>query len=183
MAPIGSRSIKAWLTHPLVLVAGCAAFLAILWRQMGPVAVAIASPLVGAILARPLIDLVGDLRHRLREQVWLPVHGQHYVFKGVTIRVVEDDLGDRWVSLDDVRKAAPVTVTNATLRSLYRDRYRVMGEPAGAFLQADALVEALARSIHLPLVRLRSWVESTVAAPARKQRRFIAATEPAPPRF
>lgn len=182
MASSATR-IKTWLTHPLVLLAVCVGFLAVLWRHMGPVAVAIASPLVGAVLARPLINLVADLRHRVREQVWLPVHGQHYVFKDITIRVVEDDLGHRWISLVDVRKAAPVTVTDATLRSLYRDRFRVMGEPPGAFLQADALVEALARSIDLPLVRLRSWVETTVAAPARKQRRFIAATEPAPPRF
>ena len=28
---------------------------------------------------------------RRAEHVWLPVHGQHYVFKGVTIKVVEDD--------------------------------------------------------------------------------------------
>ena len=175
--------MKNWLTHPLTLLALCAAFLVLLWFHMGPVAVVIASPLAGAILARPLINLVADLRQRLREQVWLPVHGQHYVFKGTTIRVVEDDKGDRWVSLVDVRKAAPVTVTNGTLRSLYGERYRLLGEPPGAFLQADALVEALARSIDLPLVRLRSWVETTVAAPARKQRRFIAATEPAPPRF
>ena len=175
--------MKRWLTHPLVLLVLCAAVLLLLWHRLGPVAVVIASPLAGAILARPLIDLVADLRHRVREQVWLPVHGQHYVFKDTTIRVVEDEHGDRWVSLVDVRKAAPVTVTDATLQSLYRERFRVLGQPPGAYLQADALVQALARSIDLPLVRLRSWVEATVAAPARKKRRNVAPTEPAPPRF
>ena len=57
------------------------------------------SPLYGALIARPLIDLTGSLRQVLRASVWLPQHGQHYVFKGTTVHVLEDEEGWRWRAL------------------------------------------------------------------------------------
>jgi hypothetical protein len=127
------------------------------------------APLLAAAIALPVMNLLANLRQRAREQTWLPVHGQHYVYKGVTIRVLEDDEHRRWVSLADVRKAVGVTASERTLAVAFPGRCEQFGA-SGLCLRDDALVEHLGRENDPGALRFRTWAERNIALPGRKVR-------------
>ncbi len=83
--------MKRWFAFPSVRIALCVAAFGVLAWWAGPFATVIASPLLAVAIARPAVTLLSNLRHGVRAVTWLPVHGHHYVFKGVTMRVLEDD--------------------------------------------------------------------------------------------
>jgi len=57
--------------------------------------------LSGPLLARPLLDLAGDLRQQARAAVWAPQEGRHFVFRGTPVSVREDVDHRRWVRMAD----------------------------------------------------------------------------------
>ena len=97
--------MKRWCGFPLVQIALCVAVYGLVARYLGKKAVVWTAPLFAYAVSRPLMALVSGFRHTVREHVWLPVHGTHYVFQGVTIHVAADDARCRWVCLADVRRA------------------------------------------------------------------------------
>src|SRR4051812_11435512 len=102
--------VYRFLTHPLVVaVLGAALLVGVGWR-FGPFAVLIAVVPVAAVVSRPLINLAFLARERVREEIWLPEHGDWYAFRDVRIHVVEDDEGHRWVPVHDVRKMVALKV-------------------------------------------------------------------------
>ena len=170
-APFGAKgSMKAWLRMPSLQIALCVAvYLLVGWR-FGPFAFVFASPLLAVAIAVPLMNLVAGIRHRMRENVWLPVHGEYFNFKGHTIRVVEDESHARWVCLADVRNVMDLQTTEHALALTFKHRFQEIGKPAQAYLRDDALIEHLARSRNDMTLRFRTWVERTVAMPGAKVR-------------
>ena len=172
--------MKRWLTYPSVQIALCmAVFGAVVWR-MGPFAAVLASPLLAAAIARPLLTLIANFRHGVRERTWLPVHGEHYVFKGVTIHVLEDDDRCRWISLADVHKVTGVTASEGALVVTYPDRCKRMGKHAQPHIRDDALVEHLAKESNPLALRFRTWVDRDVSFPGRRIRKGLG-IRPEPP--
>lgn len=164
------RGCKRWLGFPSVQIALCVAgFLVFAW-QTGPFATAIASPLLGVMLARPIWSLLANFRHNVRVRAWLPVHGHHFVFKGVTIHVLEDEDHCRWVSLADVRKVVGMTTGESRLAVAYPGRCQRMGKPSQPYLRDDALVEHLGKERDPAALRFRIWAERTVVIPGRRIR-------------
>ncbi len=172
--------MKNWFAYPSVQIALCAAVYAFAGWRMGPFALVLGSPLLAAAIARPLLNLVANIRHGLRERTWLPVHGQHYVFKGITIHVLEDDDRCRWISLSDMRKVAGVTASEGALAVAYPGRCRRMGKPEQPHLRDDALVEHLAKENKPPALRFRTWADRDIAYPGRKIRKRLG-IRPEPP--
>jgi hypothetical protein len=164
-----AATIKRRLSFPSVQIALCLALFALVGYRWGPFAIAIASPLLGAAICRPVMNLVANLRHTARESTWLPVHGQHYVYKGVTIHVLEDDEHRRWVSLADARKVVGVTASERALAAAYPGRCEHFGN-SGLCLRDDALVEHLGKESDPRALRLRTWAERTIMLPGRKVR-------------
>lgn len=165
--------MKKWLGMPLVQIALCAAVYALVWHYLGKTAFVVASPLFAAAVARPLIVLASSVRHTVRERLWMPVHGQHYVFKDTTIHVLEDDDHRRWVNLADVRKVVGATASERALAITYADRLKVMGTPAQVHIRDDALVAHLGKENRPTALRFRTWVERNIAFPGRRiQKRF-----------
>jgi hypothetical protein len=162
--------MKRWLTLPSVQIALClAAFLAIGWF-MGPFGALVSSPLLAAAIARPLMALVANMRHTVLERTWLPVHGQHYVYKDVTIGVLEDEDHRRWVCLADARKVVGFTATERALAIAYPQRCLRIGKRGGPYLRDDALIEHLSKENHPAALRFRTWAERTIAFPGRRIR-------------
>jgi hypothetical protein len=169
-----------WLAFPSVQIALClAAFGLVAWR-MGPFATVIASPLLAAAIARPLLTLLANFRHGVRERTWLPVHGEHYVFKGITIHMLEDEDHCRWISLADVHKVVGVTAGEGALAATYPDRCKRMGKREQPHLRDDALVEHLAKENSPAALRFRTWVDRTISFPGRKIRKSLG-IRPDPP--
>lgn len=163
--------MKQWLGYPSVQIALCTACYALLAYWTDKWTVVFVSPLYGAAIARPLINWVANIRQVLRAQVWLPVHGKHYVFKGTTVRVLEDEDDWRWVRVDDVQAALGMAMNTRQLALTYPGRVEGMGRPAQLHIRDDALVEFLGRQQDATALRLRTWVERNIAFPAERLRR------------
>jgi hypothetical protein len=172
--------LKRWLALPLVQIALALGIYALIVWRLGRGAAVLTSPLLAYAVARPVWGLLAHIRHFMRASVWLPVHGRHYVFKGTTLRVVEDDDHGRWVCLADVRKVVGITATEGALAVTYPGRIQPMGEPAQAYLRDDALIEHLGKETHPAALRLRNWVERTIAFPGRRVRKNFGIHDQAP---
>ncbi|MES2581794.1 MAG: hypothetical protein V4627_03680 [Pseudomonadota bacterium] len=128
------------------------------------------SPLYGALIARPLINLMASLRQLMRSSVWMPAQGQHYVFKGTTVHVLQDEDGWRWVRLADVQLVLETPLNTRVLAVTYPERLQRMGRPAQMHMRDDALLMHLGKQNNDAALRLRTWVERNVAFPAQRMR-------------
>lgn len=162
--------MRKWLSYPAVQISLCVLVFAGIVYQFGPFGTVIAAPALAAAIARPVINLVGNIRHGMRERVWLPDHGEHFVFKESTVRVLEDDDHCRWVNVDDVRKAAGLQLKDSTLAGRAGERFKVMGKPRQSYMRDDALLEYLGRSTAPVTLHFRTWLERTVFMPGQKVR-------------
>jgi hypothetical protein len=159
-----------WLSLPSVQVALCTACYLLLGYWTDKWTVLFVSPLYGALMARPLMNLLASLRQVIRSRVWLPVHGQHYVFKGTTIHVLDDAGGWRWVRLADVQQVLETALNARVLAITYPERLEMMGRPAQMHMRDDALILHLAKQNDATALRLRTWLERNIAFPAQRAR-------------
>ncbi len=169
-----------WLRYPSVQIALCTlAYAAIAWRMsafwimMTGVAWAIA-------IARPLINLLGNAHYNVRAAAWLPVHGKYFSYKGVALRVVEDEDHCRWIHLADARRVAAGISADRVLVAAYPGRVRRMGQPEAMHVRDDALVEHLGKATDGSALRFRSWIERDIGFPAAKERKRLG-IQPEPP--
>jgi hypothetical protein len=148
-----------WLGYPSVQIALCVAVFGVVAWRMGPFATVVASPLLAAAIARPVLSLLANFRHVL---------------------VLEDDDRCRWISLADVKKIAGVTASEGALVVTYPERCKRMGKGEHPHMRDDALVEHLAKESNAVALRFRTWVERTVWFPGRKIRKSLG-IRPEPP--
>ena len=173
---MSNNLLKRWLSYPSVQIALSVALFVALGYKFGPFGMLFASPLLGVAICRPVMNLVANIRHSARENVWLGTHGQHYVFKGVTVHVMEDEDHFRWVSLADVRKVVGTTAADRALAATFARRFQAMGKPPQPHLRDDALIEHLAKESNPVALRFRTWVDRTIANPARRLRKDAGVT-------
>jgi hypothetical protein len=128
------------------------------------------APLYGVALARPLLDLASEVRHRTRAAVWKPLEGRHYAYRGIPVQVLEDDQHCRWVRVADVRRIVGFTASDGALALTYPSGWRVMGQPAQPHFRDDALIVHLSKERSAEALRLRHWAEREVAFPAKRLR-------------
>ena len=159
-----------WLSLPFVQVALCTGGYLALGYWTDKWKVLFVSPLYGALIARPLINLLASLRQAMRSSVWLPVQGQHYVFKGTTVHVLNDEDDWRWVRLADVQLVLETQLNTRVLAITYPARLEMMGRPAQMHIRDDALITHLAKQNNATALRLRTWVERNIAIPAQRVR-------------
>jgi hypothetical protein len=154
----------AWRLAVCVLVSWC------VWRLGGLAPMVATAPLYGVLLARPLLDLMSDMRHQTRALVWRPLEGRHYVFRGTPVQVIEDDAHVRWVRAADVRRIVGFTASDGALALTYPDGWRLMGQPPEPHFSDEALVTHLRKENSTEAGRFMHWAERTIAYPARQLR-------------
>lgn len=154
----------AWRLAVCVLISWC------VWRLGGLAPMVATAPLYGVLLARPLLDLMSDMRHQTRALVWRPLEGRHYVFRGTPVQVIEDDAHVRWVRAADVRRIVGFTASDGALALTYPDGWRLMGQPPEPHFSDEALVTHLRKENSAEAVRFMHWAERTIAYPARQLR-------------
>ena len=174
------RAMKRWLAYPSVQIALCVAVYGWVAWKTWPSGAVFAAPALAAAIAYPLYNLVANIRQAIRENTWLPVHGNHYVFKGYTIHVVEDDERCRWISVADMQKVAGVAASERLLETSFAQRFRRMGKTAQPHLRDDAMIEHLGKQSNPVALRFRTWAERNVAFPGRKIRKGLG-IRPEPP--
>ncbi len=171
--------MKNWLSFPSVQIALCTAVFG--WIAYGMTDTVYGRIIFlflvwgyGAAVSRPIINLLANFRHTVRAGVWLPVHGTHYVFKDTTIRVLEDDDTWRWVPLVDVERVLGRKLNARLLAVTYPERLEMGGKPNRMHMRDDALIEHLSRLSDPVALRFRTWLERSVALPARRMRQRAA---------
>ena len=135
--------------------------------------------LSGPLLARPLLDLAGDLRRQMRAAVWASREGRHFVFRGTPVTVREDVDHRRWIRVADLRRIVGFTASNGALALSYPQHWRA-DAPGDGWLEAEAAIIHLRREPGAQALRLSQWVEREVAFPARRQRERLGIRVPPP---
>jgi len=148
-----------------------------LWAVFHAFGLLFAAPLAGVLLARPLIDLAGDLKDHARRLAFDDVEGQHYSFKGRWVHVVEDADHVRWMHAEHVRKVVPGLPADESLLNLAPQGCRRFGRQSQLYLRAETVLDLLAKSTSPMTLRLRRWIEGQIVMPAQN-RRARAATPP-----
>ncbi|OYT91895.1 MAG: hypothetical protein CFE43_10795 [Burkholderiales bacterium PBB3] len=147
----------------------CAIYLVVVNHYFGVVALALSAPLVGIAFTRLVIDAAAELGWRVRTSVLAPLSGKHYVYQGFNLRVVQDDDFGRWLAMDDVRHIVGSGATDKALSQTYPGGWQVL-EGKG-HLRDDALMHYLGREPSTRAVKLRNWVEHSIAVSARTERK------------
>lgn len=156
-----------------------AALAAWAWWMDGPSFLFVfALALSGPLLARPLLDLAGDLRRQVRAAVWAGQEGQHFVFRGTPVTVREDVDHRRWLRVADLRRLVGFTASDGALALSYPHHWSVDGR--GGWLDAEAAIVHLHRDAGAQALRLAQWIEREVAFPARRQRERLGIRVPPP---
>lgn len=158
----------------------CAALSWCVWRVLGLAPMVATAPLWGLALAKPLIDLASDARHRMRRHVWKPLEGRHFVFRGMPLQVLEDADHRRWVRAADVRRIVGRTATDGALALTYPNGWRAFGQPAEPHFSDDALIAHLAKESSPQALRFRHWAEREIAFPAQRLRERLGIRTEAP---
>jgi len=140
------------------------------WRIGGLVPMVCTAPLFGVLLARPVLDLMSDMRHQTRALVWRPLEGRHYVVRGTPVQVLEDDQCVRWVRVADVRRVVGFTSSDGVLALTYPNAWRLMGNPPQPHIGDEALLVHLRREGTADAGRFMHWAERTITFPARRLR-------------
>lgn len=161
-------------------LACCAAVTYAAWRFGGAITAVATLPLIGILLASPLIDLAGHLRHQLRAIAWRDLEGRHHEFQGIPVQVFEDAGHHRWVSIADVRRILGSSTSDEVLARLYPDGWRRIGKPARLCLCDESLLMHLAKTSTPLGGRFRQWVERDIAFPARRLRERAGRYPPQP---
>ncbi len=151
-------------------LAACTLLSWAVWRWFGAASMVTTLPLFGIALAKPLLDLAGELRRAMHQAHWRDVEGEHYAFHGRPVRVIEDVDHVRWVRLADVRAIVGFTASDGALAVAYADGVRRLGRAGEPYVRDEALLAHLAKERSPDAVRLRAWVEREIVFPARRER-------------
>ena len=153
-----------------VRLALCAAATFAVWKLGFDTGILFMASLFGVALAKPLLDLAGELRHQWRRAHWHAEEGRHHAFRGNPLQVLTDTDRQRWVRLADVRRIVGVTASDGALQLTYPNGFRRVGKAAEPHLSDEALLAHLVNESSPVAVKFRPWVEREIVFPARRER-------------
>jgi hypothetical protein len=132
------------------------------YKVFGIFAVVFGAPLLGALVARPLIDLFAEMGYAGKSAALAGVQGRWFSHKGQRIDVAEDDDDARWLLVSDVRKIVTGLPRDEVLGRQFGDRTGVVPDVEGFRIRADALNEYLLKSQDSAAVKFKVWLEREV---------------------
>lgn len=133
-----------------------------LWRLFGLAGIVFAAPGVGALLARPLINLVAESNYAGKSAALADVQGRYFAHKGSRIDIAEDDNDARWLLATDVRKIVPGLPRDEVLLKQFGERVGAVEGFAGFRIRADALADYLQKATDTPSLKFRVWLDREV---------------------
>lgn len=148
----------------------CALVSGLAWWTAGATGFVTSLALWGVALARPLLDLAGELRHTMRAAVWHELEGRHYSFRGLAVQVLEDDDGRCWIRVADVRRIVGFTASDRALALSYPQGWGHLGRPPQPHMSTEALLVHLGKETSPVALKLRQWIEREIDFPARRRR-------------
>jgi hypothetical protein len=161
------------------LLLGCAAAWGF-WYLLGAFGLVMSAPLFGALLAKPILDLIAELFYSAKDSVYADVKGCYFEHRGVRFNVLEDERHHRWVSVKDVRKVMPQLPRDGVLRRQFPEGLRHDRAVKGSVIRADALLAYLVKSNEPDSVKFRNWLAREVVRPAATIRGRLGVHDPVP---
>jgi hypothetical protein len=157
-------------TFPSVQITLCVLAWFAVGYKFGAFGLVIASPGLGAAIARPIINLFSNLRQTTREKAWLPVHGNFYEFKDMRVYVVEDESHCRWVRWADVRRIVGGTAKDSAMAKVYPNGWQLVGAPPEPYIRDDALAAYLRKENRPVTLKMGLWVQRNLVLPSQRVR-------------
>jgi hypothetical protein len=164
------KRLLALVVGPVVV----AALLYVLYRALGPVGLAMGMPLLGAVLARPLVGLVTGYPRLLSRIAMRKVEGRYVEYRGKSLDVHIDAQALCWVGTDDIRKLVALPA-DPVLRRLVPAQCGERGDPPQCRITVEGLAQVLSRSSEPDVAKFCRWLEVDVARPARNRRERLPA--------
>lgn len=152
---------------------GCGAIAFLLWKAIGAAGLAVSAPLFGLALAKPIYQLVADLRQSAKALAYSDVEGNYYEHRGYSMKVIEDEGHHRWLCVRDLRKVVAALPSEAVLQRSFPQGLRHERAFHGPAIRADALLAYLEKSTSTESIKLRIWLEKDVLHPAETIRRRL----------
>ena len=147
----------------------CTIWLYVMYKFVGAIGLVLSAPVIGLAFTRLVIDAAAEMGWRVRSAVLAPLSGKHYVYMEFNLRIVQDDDFGRWMATDDVRRMVGNGATDKALAQTYPSGLQQFG--GRWHLRDDALMHYLGREPSSRAVKLRNWVERSIAFPARTERK------------
>lgn len=170
------------LAVTIVLRLLCASAVSYLfWRAIGLAGVVASAPLFGVLLAKPIFELVAELRHSAKSLAFADVQGRHYEHRGYRLDILDDERHHRWISHKDLQRLMPSLPRAAVLRGQFPNGVRTDPALPGERILAEALLAYLQKSTDGQSLRFRNWLEREVVLPAAKQRERLGIRDDPPP--
>ena len=148
----------------------CSVAAYLMWRKFGASGLAFSAPLFGVALARPIIDLVSEFSGLAKHAVLADLQGRNYEHRGHRLDIWEDEDGQRWVSVRDVRKILPSLPRDTVLRSQFPSDLLHDPRLKGERIRADTLLAYLRKSTETDSIKFRNWLERDVVLPSARMR-------------
>ncbi|MBI5720335.1 MAG: hypothetical protein HZC37_21885 [Burkholderiales bacterium] len=154
-----------------VRLALCGVAFAAAWFTMGPIGLAVASPLAALAFAGPILEALSGGARLARTIAYRPVEGRYYAYHGRPIAVWEDEDESRWLRAQDVRRVLPHLPRDEVLSRAAGAGACVPPGGAGLHVRADCLLEMLTKAENAESLRFRTWVLRDVHLPSGRSRR------------
>jgi hypothetical protein len=147
----------------VAIAAALGALLAwVLWRWFGLAGIVFAAPGIGALLARPLINLVAETGYAGKSAAFAGLQGKYFAHRGNRIDISEDDDDARWLLVSDVRKVVPGLPRDEVLSRQFAERAGIVEGFTGFRIRADALAEYLQKASDTSSLKFRVWLDREV---------------------
>jgi hypothetical protein len=149
-----------------VAVSACVLYAA--YDVFGARGLAVGMPVL-ALLARPLVDIVGGFPRFAARLAMRRYAGRYFEFRGRSMDIHIDADARCWVSTADARKIVALPI-DAVLSRLAPLDCRELGDPPKWRITTDGLTQALTGSTNPEVGKFCHWLEVDVARPARNRR-------------
>ena len=156
------------LARILFFAAVCAGVLYVAYERFGARGLAVCMPVL-ALLARPLVDIVGGFPRFAARRAMRRYEGRYFEFRGRAMDIHIDADARCWLSTADARKIVALPIDEVLSRLAPLD-CRELGDPLKWRITTDGLAQALAGSTNPDVGKFCHWLEVQVARPARNRR-------------
>ena len=132
------------------------------FKVWGAFAIVFGAPLLGVLLARPLIDFVEEFKHASKAAALADVQGHWWQHRGHRIHIAEDADDARWLLVSDVRKILSGLPRDEVLAKQFGERAG-RGESGDGFrIRADAMADYLVKSQDTASLKFKVWLDREV---------------------
>lgn len=141
------------------------------WWLLGPVGLVVASPLVAIALARPILAVAAGTFRGAKALALRSVEGTYYAFRGVPVAIYEDELEQRWIAVEAIRKVLPSFPRDAVLQRVFPSGLMPSKQGIAAAVRVDELIAMLSKASQADTVKLKNWLQREVYFPSGSAKR------------